>query len=111
MAFSRIIAIHKDGGHLQHEYKAIILCHINEQNKISDGEWFGYIKNESITYPFVLQRGQQLFYGNEAQWFEPTNIGSRKIEVGGYFTIFNSPEDSEPFESIYEITAIHEVTG
>jgi hypothetical protein len=103
----RVIAILKQGGHTYKDNKIVLLCHVNEQCHISDGEWFGYVRNESVHNPFILQEGKRFFYGDVEHSFQPTNIGSRPIVVGSYFTLRNSPSDTEISEIIYEITSTH----
>ena len=109
MSLVRITSAFKDGGHTCSDYKIVILCQINEQKYNKDGEWFGYVKNKSIIYPFILQDGKRLFYGDKEHKFQPTNIGSRPVESGSYFTLQDSPDDPEAEEIVYEIINIHQL--
>jgi hypothetical protein len=111
MSLVRITAEYKEGGHSYNNYRIVILCGITADNRIAEGEWFGYVRNESVFHPFVLRLGKEFFYGGEETWIEPTNIGQRDIKVGEYFTLSNSPHDAEKFEAIYAINNIHPVAG
>ena len=111
MPIVRIVAISKEGGHAYKDYKIVLVCQINENGHISDGEWFGCVYFESVSYPFVLQNGSRLFYGYEKNEFEPTNIGSRTIAEGEYFTVSSAPNTNDDSEGIYQITSIHRYEG
>jgi hypothetical protein len=105
--FVRVLAVARDGGHTYDNYSIVLLCALDDSGHIANGEWFGYVKNEAVIYPFVLQRGERFWYGGEEQYFEPTNIGKRPIAVGSYFTVFSSPTEEEKWENIYEIKSCH----
>lgn len=111
MPVVRVIAVSKEGGHAYKDHKVVVLCQINERSRISDGEWFGFVKNETISYPFVLQKGERLFYGYDEHSYELTNIGTRTIAAGEYFTIRSAPGSKEEAESVYEITSVHRLEG
>ena len=103
----RMVSTFREGGFGQTDYKLVILCGVNEQNNIEDGEWMGYIKNESLLHPFILKEGKILTYGGEDNYLEMTNLGSKQIKEGTFFTITNNPRDPESWESTYEIISIH----
>ena len=107
MNIVRVVAVLRDGGRQNKNYKLILLCGINEAHQIEDGEWMGYTKNESFLNPFILKDRKSLFYGGEYNYLEPTNILHRSIEVGQFFTITNPPEAIETWESTYEIVSCH----
>lgn len=111
MNLARITAEYKEGGHGYSDYRIVILCGINEDHRLAQGEWFGYVRNEQIFYPFVLRNGKEFFYGGDKHWAEPTNIGQREMKVGTYFTLSNSPDDDKTFEAVYTVINIHPVTG
>ena len=111
MNLVRITAEYKEGGHAYSDYRIVILCGVNQDHQLAEGEWFGYVRNEKIFYPFVLRHGKELFYGGDEPWAEPTNIGQREIAVGTHFTLSNSPDDTEVFDAVYAVTNIHPVTG
>lgn len=111
MPIARIVAIYKEGGHAYKEYKIVLVCKINEDGRISDGEWFGCVKSNAVIYPFVLQNGDRFLYGYEENTFEPTNIGSRTIAEGEYFTVISAPNTNEESEGVYQITSVHRYEG
>lgn len=49
MPIVRIVAVSKEGGHTYKNYRIVLVCHINQNNRISEGEWFG-LHNESVSY-------------------------------------------------------------
>lgn len=111
MKLVRVTAEYREGSHRHRDYRIVVLCGIDQAHRLAQGEWFGYVRNEDIFYPFVLRRGTEFFYGGDEHWAEPTNIGEREIEVGEHFTLFNSPHDTERFEAVYVVTNVHPVTG
>ena len=112
MNIVRVIAVLREGGYPNENYKFVLLCGINANHQIEDGEWMGYIKNESEFHPFIL-RDSSCFYGDEEHNFEPTNIGDRHhlVEVGGLFTVSNQPHTDEPWQSTFEIVSCHAYQG
>jgi hypothetical protein len=111
MNIVRVQAVFREGGHSYKTLKFVLLCGLSENLHIEDGEWMGYIKNESVFWPFILRNGQSCFYGGDEHSFEPTNIGLGLIEVGRLFTIFNPPGEAMPWEATYEITSCHTYKG
>lgn len=111
MPIVRIVAVSKEGGHSYKDYKIVLVCQINEVGRISEGEWFGCVQFESVSYPFVLQNGNKLFYGYEEHTFEPTNIGSRTIAAGEYFTVSSAQNTDDKSEGVYQITSVHRYEG
>ncbi len=111
MNIVRVMAVSREGGHRNTNLKVTLLCAINANNQMEDGEWMGYIKNESVLYPFILKNRNSCFYGGEEYSFEPTNIGLGPIEVGRFFTISSSPGETESWESTYEIVSCHSYQG
>lgn len=111
MPIVRVVAVSKEGGHLYKDYKIMLVCQINDDGRIAEGEWFGCVKFESISYPFVLQNGNRLFYGYEENTYEPTNIGSRLIAEGEYFTVSSAPNTNDESEGVYQITHVHRYDG
>ena len=111
MNIVRVMAVFREGGHSYKNLKVTLLCAINANNQIEDGEWIGYIKNESVLYPFILKNGTSCFYGGEEHSFEPTNIGLGPIKVGRLFTISSSPSETKSWESTYEIVSCHSYQG
>jgi hypothetical protein len=100
-------AVYREGGHSYNNYKFFLLCGINADLQIEDGEWMGYFINETVHWPFILKNGKSCFYGGEEHSYEPTNIGSSSINVGRLFTISSSPSEITPWEATYEITSCH----
>lgn len=107
MPIVRIVAVSKEGGHAYEDYKIVLVCQINEDRRISEGEWFGCVESEAVSYPFVLQNGDKLFYGYEKNAFESTNIGKRTIAKGEYFTLTSKPNTNDDSEGVYQITSVH----
>ena len=107
MAFIRMVAVYKENGIINEDWKVILLCNVDEQFYITDGEWFGYVKDCDHIYPFVLQKTSVLFYGGDEHSYETSNLDNRQIVVGNYFSVFSSPDESEHIESAYEIASVH----
>ena len=108
MPIVRIVAVSKEDGYAYKDYKIVLVCQINGNGYISEGEWFGCVKFESVSYPFILQNGSRLFYGYEENTFESTNIGSKIIAKDEYFTVSSAPNTSDESEGIYQITSVHQ---
>lgn len=102
MRFVRITANYQGGGHVDADYRIVIQCVIDDNSRIADGEWMGYSRCEQTTYPFVLRRHRELFYGGEEPFSERTNLEDRDIVIGEYFTVLNDPEE------VYQIVHIHD---
>lgn len=98
MHIARVISVYTE----DNDYKIIFLCGINDDASLVNGEWFGSVDNSGEIYPFVLERGQRLFYGGEENSSERTNFGERPIQQGSYFTVFG-----DEGESVYQITTVH----
>lgn len=107
----RVTAEYKEGGHRYSDYCIVVLCGIDQERRLAPGEWFGYVRNEKLLYPFVLRLGKEFFYGGDDPWAEPTNIGQHEIKVGTHFTLSNSPDDTEIFDAVYAVTNIHPIAG
>lgn len=107
MRIIRVVAIFRDGGHSHKNYKLILVCGVGHNQRIADGEWMGYIQNESVYWPFILKNNESFFYGGEEHYTEPTNIGRSVIEKGQFFTIFSPPSESSSWQSTYEIVSCH----
>jgi hypothetical protein len=111
MGFVRVVAAEREGGRKDASYKVVVICPINDKHNVVPGEWFGYVQNDKVKHPFVLERGVRFFYGGEEHAYEPTNFGQKQIEVGSFFTLSNDPRDPEVFEATYEITGVHAYDG
>ncbi|RME59691.1 hypothetical protein D6779_03685 [Candidatus Parcubacteria bacterium] len=106
MRLVRIIAEQKDGT-LNSANKFILLCVIDNENRIIKGEWFGYVKDGSIIYPFVL-RSNKLLYGDDEGYCEHINLSSKNINIGSLFSIKSEPGDNEEWECCYEIRSVYD---
>ena len=107
MRIVRVTAAWRDSGSINRKYKFTLLCGISNDNRIENGEWTGYVVEDSIYWPFVLQDGERCFYGREDHYTEQTNIGNKAIKAGEFFTIESLPGADEPWEAIYEIISVH----
>ena len=107
MKVVRIVAVPRDSGHTYDDYTIVLLCGLDDNGYIVNGEWYGCVRNEAETLPFVLQRGERFFYGGEDQNFTHTNIGTRPIGTGSYFAVFGSATEDEEEEYIYQIKSCH----
>jgi len=107
MPFVHITAINKE----DEAQKCIILTHINEQHQITERGWFGYAKVGNKKYPFILQPcsnrlgKMELLYDDDTRY--PTNILTKQIIIGEYFTVFDPPDEGRN-EYLYQITNIYE---
>lgn len=113
MPVARIVA-----SYTEHEQDTItLLCGVDDENQLRQGEWFGVVKNDDgrgdeSNYPFTLHVDYQknsfyLDYGyddaNDRQ-LQTTDIQQRALEENGQFTIFDE-EEGEEFT--YRIRTIH----
>ncbi|MGG4623822.1 hypothetical protein ACLPHD_05545 [Serratia odorifera] len=94
-----------------------LLCGVDDDNQIRQGEWFGVVKNDDgrgdeSNYPFTLHVDYQrdafyLDYGYDdvdARQLQNTDIHQRPLAEKGVFTIFDE-EEGEEFS--YQITSVH----
>jgi len=107
MKIVRVLAEHKEGGERLSDYKFILVCGLDDERKVVSGEWLGYLKIESVYYPFILTN-DTCFYGGDEHEYEPINIASKNIVVGEAFTLSSHPSAEEKVEMVFEITHCHE---
>ena len=90
-------------------YRLVLVCGLDENQRIAEGEWMGYTHNNSEHYPFLLQRDPFacLFLGGEEKYCEPTTLFEGPIESGATFTVSNSPKSKDQWSVEYEITSVH----
>jgi len=101
MTFVRVVSSVRDGVEINRNYKVVLLCRIDTEKKITDGEWFGYVQNENeAIIPFVLRNQNKFIYG-EQYTPEATNITEKLIEVGTLFTVFSETEPTYEIESVH----------
>ncbi|HEI8864924.1 TPA: hypothetical protein SLG40_000376 [Serratia odorifera] len=94
-----------------------LLCGVDDENQIRQGEWFGVVKNDDgrgdeSNYPFTLhvdyqQNAFYLDYGYDdvdARQLQNIDIHQRPLAEKGVFTIFDEEEDEE---FTYQITSVH----
>jgi hypothetical protein len=81
MRVVRIVAEWRKDGHRESAYKFCLVCGLNTDALIADGEWMGYIKEDQTYWPFILRNGNACFYGGNEPWSERTNIGQRPMRV------------------------------
>ncbi|BEN06656.1 hypothetical protein SMETH9_19820 [Serratia marcescens] len=94
-----------------------LLCGVDAENQIRQGEWFGVVKNDDgrgdeSNYPFTLHIDYQkdvfyLDYGYDdadARQLQKTDISARPLAEKGFFTVFDEEEDEE---FSYRINSIH----
>jgi hypothetical protein len=111
MNIVRVVAAWREGGRREASYKVVVICQIDDKKNVVPGEWFGYVQNDKIRHPFILERGVRFYYGGDEHAYEPTNFGQKQVEVGSFFTLSNDPSDPETFEATYEITNVHVLDG
>jgi hypothetical protein len=102
MQIARLLATHIEGGHPTNN-RFTLLCGIDGNNHLVNGEWFGYTRTNQIEYPFVLRHGDLHLCGGE-NYYERTNLESHQLQVGEYFSIRSSSESKEEWEVTYQIT-------
>ena len=92
-------------------FRFILVCGINENGCISEGEWMGYTHNNDIHYPFLLQREPtpRLYFGGEEKYYEPTSILDIQIADGAEFTISNKPDENDAWDCKYVISSVHDL--
>lgn len=88
-------------------FRVYVLCGLNADNTLADGEWMGYAKQKGNIYPFVLQGGRKLIYGMEEPYFELTDLGSKRIEPDSYFTVEGAPDIDDSWATVYKILSVH----
>ncbi len=94
-----------------------LLCGVDAENQIRQGEWFGVVKNDDgrgdeSNYPFTLhvdhQKGEFfLDYGYDdinSRQLQKTDIQLKPLVEKSFFTIFDE-EEGEEFS--YKIVSIH----
>ena len=108
---ARIVAKYAENESPSGNYRLVLVCGLDEQDRIADGEWMGYTHNNDIHYPFVLssERKEKLFVGGEEKYFEITSIYDNPLKVGERFSISSAPESDEPWSVKYQITAINKL--
>lgn len=107
MRIVRVVAVFREGGHSHQNYKFVLICGIDANGRLIDGEWMGYIENDSVLWPFILKSGDSCFFGGEEHYAEPTNFGLGDIKVGRYFTLASPPGELAPWESTYEVLSCY----
>lgn len=111
MRIVRVKAVVREGLQIFNEDKLILLCAIDEQDALTDGEWFGYTKDENGRHPFILEQRKQFFFGADGGDIivESTNIKDKQIKVGALFTVFTPSmvPSGRDDETTFEITTVH----
>lgn len=106
----RLVAKYSEGKTPSGNYRFVIVCGIDDENRIVEGEWMGFIHNNDVYHPFRLERSPkyQLNFGGEEKYYEPTTLGATSIEVGNQFTVSNHPDDVKGDWTVsYCITSVH----
>lgn len=107
MYIARIVAVFREGGHSHKNFRFVLVCGIDSNQRLTDGEWMGYIQNQSILWPFILTNGDSCFYGGEDHYAEQTNVRQGEIQVGRFFTLSSQPGEATAWQSTYEIISCH----
>lgn len=93
-----------------------LLCGVDAENQIRQGEWFGVVKNDDgrgdeSNYPFTLHIDyQKMSSTSTTATTTPTrascktDISARPLAEKGFFTVFDE-EEGEEFS--YRINSIH----
>jgi len=110
MKIARIIANNKNAG-IESADKIVILCGLDSSNRIIEGEWMGYCITDGFYHPFILRKKNELFFGDEENYYEVTNLNDRSLSIGEYFTASNQPGYHEVFQSSYQITYLTIISG
>lgn len=113
MPVARIVASYSEN----EKDTIMLLCGVDAENRICQGEWFGVVKNddgrgEESNYPFSLhidypQSAFYLDYGYDdadSRQLHKTDIHAKPLEEKGFFSIF---DDEEGEEFSYRINSIH----
>lgn len=113
MSIAKIVACYSEN----EKDTITLLCGVDEENHIRQGEWFGVVKNDDSrgdesNYPFTLHIDHQknhffLDYGYDAldsRQQQKTDIQNNPLIEKKFFTIFDE-EEGEEF--CYQIISIH----
>jgi hypothetical protein len=106
----RLVAKFSENESTSGNFRLVLVCGIDAEKKIVEGEWSGFTHNNDLHYPFVLQRSpfERLYLGNDNKYYEPSNLPSTKIEVGERFHVSNHPDDPQGSWTVeYTITSVH----
>lgn len=105
--FVRVVAALREGGQTNEQCKFYLLCGIDSEKKILQGQWMGYYKNGDVWYPFVFEtHREQLFFGWDEHYAEKTNICKRVMQAETMFTV-SGVENGEMWEHTYQILTVH----
>ena len=105
--FVRVTAICRGDGKSWPEYTVTLLCGLDENDNIADGQWFGYLRNVAALNPFILEgEHEEFIYGGIPKCMEKSNIKKKKILPRELFTVFSPYENGEIEETMYEINTV-----
>ena len=109
MRLVRIVGEYKEGGEPIGS-RAVILCGVDNNGRLVDGEWFGYDRyDDGVEQPFVLRFGELFDFGGDPKEVQRTNIGQRALRVGEYFTVSSEHGGPEGWAVACLITHVTEV--
>lgn len=92
-------------------FRFYLLCGLNDRNEIENGDWMGYMKQKGFIFPFLLQNGKNLNYGNvegleSLHHLESTNLGLKKIVPDEYFNV-----EADDWAIVFRIHSVHDYGG
>lgn len=110
----RVIAYLTTGGVTDRSYSVSLLCRLNDRNRIvadARSQWFGCVHDQTANYPFFLN-SDFFCYGYFADNMrEKTDILSRDIVDGSYFTL-HVEDDTPRIESrSYRISSVADLSN
>lgn len=77
MQVVRVVGEYKEDGESTGA-RLFVLCGVDEDGRMVDGEWFGYDRYEDgVEQPFLVRVGETVDFGGEPKEVLRTNIGER----------------------------------
>jgi hypothetical protein len=107
MKIVRVVAESRDQDPSARGLRVYLLCGLDEDGSLSDGEWMGYTKQKNLIHAFVLESGVRLKYGGKEAYHEVTDLGSKRIAVGSYFIVEGAPEIDDSWATVFQVLSIH----
>ena len=111
---ARVIAHLTTGSGSDPSHSVSLLCRLDERNRIAGdfkNQWYGCVHDQTATYPFFLN-SDFFCYGHFADnTREKTDIRSKEIVVGSYFSL--QVEDDAPRTELrtYRISSVADLAN
>ncbi len=87
MQFCHIKAVCRNNGIMDKNDSFTLICGVNENKRIINAKWYGCCELEKELYPFIFYKGILCYQTDGGEPDEQTNILTKDIIEGNYFTI------------------------